>query len=101
MDDNWFARHLQRQRDLAQGADVDLVRDNSDRYKLAFGLMGLGFLLGLVDAKIRIPRTLHFIGVGMAALSFIAGLLLAKWAHAEYRFLSKPDPKLPPSMFKQ
>jgi hypothetical protein len=96
----WFGRWRQRQRDLSQGVDADLVRDNSNRYRLAFGLIGFGFLLSLLDARIKIPSTLRSILMGMAIASVIAGFLLAAWARQERAFLSKPDPEEPPSIFK-
>jgi hypothetical protein len=98
---SWLERWRQRRRDLSQGVDADLVRDNRKRYRLAFGLIGFGFLLGLPDAKIQIPSTLHLIVVVMATVSFIAGLLLAAWARNEAAFLSKPDPEEPPRIFKR
>lgn len=97
---SWFDRWRQRQSDLAQGVDADLVRDNSNRYRLAFGLIGFGFLLGLLDAKIQVPRTLHLILVAIVVVSLITGVLLAAWARQEAAFLSRPDPKEPPRMFK-
>jgi hypothetical protein len=98
---SWFKRWRQRERDLIRGVDADLVSDNRKRYRLAFGLLGLGFLLSLLDAKVQIPSALRLIVVGMATVSFVAGILLAAWARKEVAFLSKPDPEEPPSMFKQ
>jgi hypothetical protein len=97
---NWFERWIQRQSHLAQGADGDLVRDNRNRYRLAFGLIGFGFLLGLLDTKIQIPRALHLIAVGISVVSLITGALLAAWARQEAAFLSRPDPEEPPRIFK-
>jgi len=98
---SWFERWRQRQRDLTQGVDADLIRDNRNRYRLAFGLIGFGFLLGLLDARIRIPSMVRLIVVGMAGASLIAGFLLAAWARQEAAFLSKPDPEEPPRIFKR
>jgi hypothetical protein len=97
----WFERWHQRQRDLAQGGDADLVRGNSNRSRFAVGLIGLGFLIGLLDANIRIPGMLRVIVVGTAILTIIAGFLLALWARQERAFLSKPDVEEPPKIFKQ
>jgi hypothetical protein len=97
---NWFRRFRERQRDLAQGADADLVRGNSNRYRFAFGLIGFGFLLELLAAKIKIPGTLRSVVVGMAIASVVAGFFLAAWARQEGAYLSKPDPEEPPSVFK-
>lgn|ERR1700719_1732339 len=97
----WFGRWLQRQRDLSRGVDADLVRDNSKRYRRAFGLIGFGFLLSLLDAKIKIPGTLRPTAIGIAIVSIIAGFLLAAWARQERAFLSKPDQEEPPRIFKR
>jgi hypothetical protein len=97
----WFRRVRERQRDLAQGADADLIRQNSNRYRLALGLIGFGLLLTLLDAKTKISGTLRLLVVGMAILSIVAGFLLAAWARQERAFLSKPDAEEPPSLFKQ
>jgi hypothetical protein len=98
---SWLERWRKRKSDLAHGVDADLVRDNRNRYKLAFGLIGLGFLLGLLDSKIQIPSTLRSIVVGMVFMSIIGGFLLAAWARQEDAFLSKPDPEEPPRIFKR
>ena len=97
---SWLERWRHRQRDLAQGADANLVRDNRNRYRLAFGLMGFGVLLSLLDTKVKIPNTLRLIVVGIATVFFIAGFLLALWARQMGAFLSKSDPEEPPRMFK-
>ena len=97
----WLQRWCQRQRDLSQGVDSDLVRDNRRRYKLSVGLLGLGILLILFGAKVHSPSTLRWILVGIAAMSFLAGSFLAHWAQQEAAFLSKPDPEEPPKIFTQ
>jgi hypothetical protein len=97
----WIRRWNQRQRDLTQGVDADLVRENRRRYKLAFGLLGLGLLLVLLGAKVHIPSILRWILSATAGLSFLAGWLLALWAQQEAGFLSKPDPEEPPRIFKR
>ena len=98
---SWFERWRQRQRDLAQGVDADLIRDNRNRYKLAFGLIGFAFLLSLLASKIQNTSTLRMIIVGMAVVSLVVGFLLAAWARQEAAFLNKPDPEEPPRIFKQ
>ncbi len=97
---SWFERRLRRRRNLAHGADADLLRDNRRRYRLAFGLFGLGTLLWLLGAKIRVPSVLRSIAVGIGMISVVAGLFLAAWAQQEDAFLSKPDPEEPPRIFK-
>jgi hypothetical protein len=98
---SWFERWRRRQRDLTQGVDADLVRDNRNRYRLALGLIGFAFLLGLLGSRVHIPSTLHSIVVGIAIVSLVAGFLLAAWARQEAAFLSKPDPVDPPRIFKR
>jgi hypothetical protein len=97
---SWLVRWRHRQRDLAQGADADLVRDNRNRYRLAFGLMGFGFLLSLLDTEVKIPNALRLIIVCMATVSIVAGFLLALWARQMGAFLSKPEREEPPSVIK-
>jgi protein-S-isoprenylcysteine O-methyltransferase Ste14 len=97
----WIQRWNQRQRDLTQGVDADLVRENRKRYKLAFGLQGLALFLILLCAKVHIASTLFWILSATAIVSFLAGLLLAIWAQQEDAFLSKPDPEEPPRIFKR
>jgi hypothetical protein len=97
---SWLERWRQRQCELAQGSDADLVRDNRNRYRLAFGLMGFGFLLSLLDTKVKIPNTFRLIVVGIATVSLITGFLLALWATQMGAFLRKPDPEEPPRMIK-
>ncbi|MGC2828025.1 MAG: hypothetical protein WB627_02310 [Candidatus Acidiferrum sp.] len=98
---SWLDRWSRRQRDLTRGVDADLIQDNRNRYRVAFGLVGFGFLLGLLDAKIQFPSRLHLIAVVMAAAAVVGGLLLAAWARQEAAFLSKPDPEEPPTVFKR
>jgi hypothetical protein len=62
--------------------------------------MGFGFLLSLLDTKVKIPNTLRLIIVGVATASLVAGFLLALWARQMAAFLSKPQPEEPPRMIK-
>jgi hypothetical protein len=96
-----FERWRQRQRDLDRGVDADLVHDNRNRYRLAFGLIGFGFLLGLLNAKVHLPSRLRWIVLGIGMVSLTAGFLLALWAKEESAFLSKPDPDEAPRIFRQ
>jgi hypothetical protein len=97
---NWFQRWRKRQYELASGVDADLVRDNQKRYRLAFGLFGLGFALGFLVAKIRFPDTFRLIVSVAASVSVVAGFVLAAWAGQEAAFLNKPDTKEPPRIVK-
>ncbi|MFZ3333649.1 MAG: hypothetical protein WA197_23620 [Candidatus Acidiferrales bacterium] len=96
-----FQRSNRRQRDLARGVDADLVRDNGKRFKLAFALIASGFLLDLVSAKVRTPSLVYSILFDIGMASVVAGFLPAIWARSESAFLSKPDPKVPPTILKR
>ncbi|HTS12888.1 MAG TPA: hypothetical protein VMH00_12280 [Candidatus Limnocylindrales bacterium] len=95
---DWWQRTRQRQRELAQGADADLVRANGKRWKIGLLLSGVSILL------LAIPGTIHLSGIwyeiaGVVIFSvYAAGMILLWWARAESGFLSKPDPKKPPSI---
>jgi len=67
----------QRQYQLAQGVDADLVRYNQKRYKLAFGLLGCAFLLGYLVSKVHIPDGVRLVVVGVATVCGLAGFVLA------------------------
>jgi hypothetical protein len=97
----WFERYQRRKRELAQGVDADLVRSNRRRYKLAFVLLGAGFLLAPVTMTLNPEGISHQIGFVLAMLLIISGLATGRWASAESAFLSKPDPEYPPRIFRK
>lgn len=97
---SWLERWEQRRRELEQGVDADLVRDNRRRWKLSLGLSALGFLLIGVQALVKLPGPFHEIAVGLTVVFLIGGLALGKWARAEGSFLNRPDPKEPPKLWK-
>jgi hypothetical protein len=96
----WFERWSRRQDELAQGADTDLVRDNRKRYRLAFSLLGFAILLSLLVSKVDLGKQLRLVMSVVAAGSGVAGLLLLMWARQEQAFLHKPEPEVPPKIFK-
>jgi hypothetical protein len=98
---NWFRRWRQRQRDLARGVDADLVRQNRNRFKLAFGLWGVGFLLSLLRNKASISGVLGSIAQYASVALIFAGIFLGFWAGQVNAFLDKPDPEEPPRLFKR
>ena len=55
----WVERWQKRRRELAEGADADLIQSNRRRFRVAFGLIGLAFVLGLIDAKFHFPAMLE------------------------------------------
>jgi hypothetical protein len=96
----WVERWQRRRLELAEGADADLMRSNRRRYKVAFSLIGLAFVLGLIDAKFSLPHALEIalrVGIGVSGL---LGIVLAKWALHEHDFLTEPDPERPPEIFR-
>jgi heme A synthase len=96
----WFARWQERRRELAEGADADLMKVNRQRSRVAFGLMGLALLLGLMSAKVRVPVVLEK-ALGIASgICGVVGVVLAKWAQAEHNFLTKPEPESLPEIFR-
>jgi hypothetical protein len=97
----WLQRWSQRQHDLARGVDADLIRDNGKRYKVAFGLIGLGLLLALLGSTVHNPGFLRWTLLVTGSVSAVVGFLMAMWAREEAAFLNKPDPEEPPTIFKQ
>jgi hypothetical protein len=97
----WLERWRERQRDLARGVDADLVSDNHRRYKLAGGLIGLGFLLILVGLKARLSGALPMILATVGGALVIAGWFLGIWANRMNMLLRKPDAEDPPRIFKK
>jgi hypothetical protein len=96
----WFERWEQRRRELAEGADADLVRANRRRFRIGFGLVGLAVLLRLLSARLH-PAPLLVTALRIASgISGVAGIVVAKWAQSEHHFLTRPDPEGPPEIFK-
>ena len=94
-------RWRKRQYDLQSGADADLVRDNRRRFRLAGLLFGFSFLLMGAQAAYKFQGPLHEIVVALTTISLVGALLFSRWAMAESAFLSRPDPKQPPKLWKQ
>jgi hypothetical protein len=96
----WVEGWQRRRLELAEGADADLMQSNRRRYRVAFGLIGLAFVLGLIDAKFRLPHILEIAFRVGAGVSGLVGIALAKWAQHEHAFLTEPDPERPPEIFR-
>lgn len=96
----WFARWQKRQFELGQGADADLVQANRQRWRIASGLIGLAVLLVLLCDKVQLPAILEKTLAITGGISAAVGIVLAKRAQAEYRFLTKPEPEGPPEIFR-
>jgi hypothetical protein len=96
----WLQRWRKRQRELAAGADADLVQANRRRFRVALGLIGLALVLGLLDARLHLSRVLHIVLRCAASVSGLVGLVMAKWAQLEDAFLSRPESEDPPTIFE-
>jgi hypothetical protein len=97
---SWWQRWERRQNELAQGVDADLVRDNRRRYRLALGLLGFGFLLNLLMAKMY-SGMLYDVVFAASLLCYIGGFIALRWAAAERAFLSRPDREDPPRILRK
>jgi len=76
------------------------MQSNGRRFRVAFSLIGLAFVLGLIDAKLPFPPMLEVAIRIVVGISGIVGIVLAKWAQHEHAFLTRPDPDRPPEIFK-
>jgi|ERR1700691_2646490 hypothetical protein len=97
----WLERWWNRQHELAEGADAELVQANRQRVRVAFGLIGLALVVGLLDARLNLPHVVHIALRSPAAVSGLVGIVMAKWAQHEDVFLSRPDSEGPPTIFKE
>ena len=96
----WLERQRQRDREIRQGADADLFRDNRRRWKLVWCLFACAFLFFGIESVIPLSGRWHSIAVGLTIVCFAGGVLLGQWARAEQTFLERPDPKEPPRLWK-
>ncbi len=97
---DWLDRYVQRQGDLRDGVDADLVRANRRRFKLSALLFGCAFLLFGIVAKVGLPETWRTVVVALTMAFFVGGMITGEWARQEQVFLDRPDPKEPPSLLK-
>ena len=97
---NWIHRWQQRQRDLQQGVDADLVQSNRRRWKLCACLFGLAFASFGLQASVKFTGFLNQIAVGITMLLFVAAMLMCNWARAWGEFLDRADPKEAPKLWK-
>ena len=96
----WFGRYNQRQRDLAAGVDADLVRSNRKKWRISLLLVGVGFLFFGIDYFVKLHGLIQEIVRWISVVLIFGGVFLGRWAGQVDAFLSKPDPKKPPSLFK-
>jgi hypothetical protein len=96
----WLKRYHQRQRELRQGVDAYLARDNRRHWKLCGKLFGCSLPLVGVQAKVDLRDPWHSVAVALTMIFFIASPVLEYWARAESRFLNKPNPKERPRLWR-
>jgi hypothetical protein len=95
-----FRRRVARYRDLKRGVDEDLVRGVKRRIRLALSLLGSGFFLMFIVSKAQPGGFLGTAGLIIAFALALGGMVLAWLSGMELSFLSRPDPKEPPRLFK-
>jgi hypothetical protein len=94
-----FSRQQQRDSDLRNGADADLVAANNRRWKLY--LIFSAVLVGVYAANRVFHPTgwVHSLVYGAYILVLVVGYVAGQWWWQEKIFLHKPDPKEPPKIF--
>lgn len=97
---SWVERWQTRRRELAEGADADLIRANRKKFRVALSLIALAIAVTAIDAKFGLLRSLDIALRIMAVSCFVIGLVIGRWARAEREFLNRPDSEGPPEIFK-
>jgi hypothetical protein len=95
----WFSRWRERERELAEGVDSDLIQANLKKRNLGLQLFLASFLLIAVQAKVKLPSVASKIAVALTIACFIGGSILLRWASAENAFLHRPNRPEPPSLW--
>jgi hypothetical protein len=88
---NWWERKAQRERDLAEGVDADLLSANRRRWALGYKLSAIGALLLATDWLWRLPRWMHLVVASIVFMLMVTAIITWKWARAEQAFLEKPE----------
>jgi hypothetical protein len=96
----WLHRWRQRERDLQQGVDADLVQANRRRWKLCASLFGLSFLSFGILAVAKFQGFIKQIAVAITTGLFFFAMITGHWARSWDAFLDKPDPKEPPRLWR-
>jgi hypothetical protein len=97
---NWWERKVQRERELAEGVDADLVSANRRRWTLGYKLFAIGALLLATEWLRRLPRWMHLVVASIVFMLMLTAIIAWKWARAEQAFLQKPEGKKPLGLFK-
>jgi hypothetical protein len=95
---SWSERSEKRRRELAEGADADLVRANRNRYRAGFGLIIVAVVLGFLKT-LSSSYTVRMLLIWAAGAFLLIGVVIARWAMLEDTFLNKPDREGPPKLF--
>jgi predicted lysophospholipase L1 biosynthesis ABC-type transport system permease subunit len=95
---NWLKRFQERQRELAQGVDADLVKANRSRFRRGLFLLAFGCLLGLVGPKMHLSLVLRAVTAVVFGVSCLIGLFMLQWAARESAFLNSPESEKPLSI---
>ena len=96
---DWLDRWQQRQRELQNGADADLVRDNRRLWKFSLALLVCSFLLIGIQAAVKFSDPWHTIAVTLTMVFLVGGVVLGRWASAQESFLNRPNPKERPRLW--
>jgi hypothetical protein len=96
---NWLKRFQERQRELAQDVDADLVKANRRRFRRGLFLFVFGCLLGFVGPKLHLSLVLRAAAAVVFGMSCFIGLFMLRWAAREWAFLNSPDREKPLSVF--
>jgi hypothetical protein len=97
---NWWERKAQRERDLAEGVDADLMSANRRRWTLGYKSFAIGALLLATDWLSRLPQWMHLVVACIVFVLMVTAIITWKWARAEQAFLQKPEGKKPLGLFK-
>ena len=97
---NWFDRWQERQRELFEGADANLLLDVRRQRIRAWLLIACGSSLALILRFAEIPVLWKRVGGAVLFLLIFAGGLLLRWASMQDNWLRLPDPEDPPSILK-
>jgi protein-S-isoprenylcysteine O-methyltransferase Ste14 len=97
---NWLERQMQRQDDLDRGVDAGLVRGNRKKWKIAALFIAVSVLFFRIQSFVLISAKVQKVFNVIGATLFVLGFVVGRWAWQESAFLSQPDPKEPPRMFK-
>ena len=98
---NWLDRHAEREDELARGVDSTLVQANQRRYRLAWLLIAVSFVLGVLIRAVGLSGGLGWILNLLTFAVFLSGFILLQWAKQEKAHLHESGPRKPPSMMKR